>query len=322
MSKSSNGPASPSTGGSITQAFVLGAGLGTRLRPLTAARPKPLIPLGGRPLITHAFDHLLAAGVRRFVVNTHHLAPAYAVAFPQGEYRGAPIAFRHEPELLDTGGGIANIANLLEDAPFLVYNGDVLATLPLEPAIAHHLATEAEATLILRSHGGPLHLRFVAEGSGPAGHITDIRNRLGHGEGTHLFTGIYLLSPRFLRRLPPGESSVIAAFLQMIAEGTPPAAIVLDEGGWWDLGTRDQYLAAHRRLQGSAPLVDPTASVHPTARLSGATWVGPGCTIGPGAEVRDSLLWNDARLGENSLVERCILTDGQTVSGTHRDTDF
>src|SRR5438876_9273035 len=86
---------------SITQAFVLGAGLGTRLRPLTDHCPKPLILVANRPLLTYAFDHLLGAGVERFVVNTHWRADLFSRVFPEPLYRGAPVVFREEtPEVL------------------------------------------------------------------------------------------------------------------------------------------------------------------------------------------------------------------------------
>ncbi|HYF36671.1 MAG TPA: sugar phosphate nucleotidyltransferase, partial [Prosthecobacter sp.] len=111
----------------MRKAFVLGAGLGERLRPLTDQLPKPLIPVFHRPLITYAFDHLIAAGVEELVVNTHHLPEAYAHEFPNRRYRGLPIHFRHEaPVRLETAGGIANVQDLLGDEPFIVYNGDIL----------------------------------------------------------------------------------------------------------------------------------------------------------------------------------------------------
>ena len=85
----------------IKKAFVLAAGLGTRLRPLTDQLPKPLIPVGHKPLITFAFDHLIAdAGIEEFIVNTHHLPEAFPAAFPEGIYRSRPVTFRREPVLL------------------------------------------------------------------------------------------------------------------------------------------------------------------------------------------------------------------------------
>src|SRR5260221_425111 len=122
----------------MNKAFVLGAGLGTRLRPLTDQLPKPLIPVFHKPLICYAFDHLLASGVREFIVNTHHLPEKYADAFPDSIYKGTPVTFRHEPVLLETAGGIANIADLVRDESFLVYNGDILTDLPLAPLINEH----------------------------------------------------------------------------------------------------------------------------------------------------------------------------------------
>ena len=117
----------------LKTAFILGAGLGKRLRPLTEGCPKPLLPLGGRPIITYAMDHLLSVGVDRFIVNTHHCSEAYREKFPDATWRGRSIIFRHEPMLLDTGGGLKNIEDLLAgDEAILCYNGDVIARFPLE----------------------------------------------------------------------------------------------------------------------------------------------------------------------------------------------
>ena len=117
----------------IRTAFVLGAGLGTRLKSLTARRPKPLIPVANRPLITCAFDHLLGVGVERLVVNMHWRSEAYARAFPGPTYRDASLTFRDEqPEVLETAGGIWNVRDLLGDGTFFVYNGDILSDLPLD----------------------------------------------------------------------------------------------------------------------------------------------------------------------------------------------
>jgi mannose-1-phosphate guanylyltransferase len=305
---------------SITQAFVLGAGLGTRLKGLTLRRPKPLIPVAGRPLISRAFDHLLGVGVRRLVVNTHHCAPAYGRYF-SANYREASLEFRHEPDLLETGGGIKNVEDLLGEAPLLVYNGDILSTMPLEPLIERHLETGHEVTLGLRSQGGPLQ---VAIDPG-AGRVLDIGNRLGRAAGTHLFTGVYAVSPAFFRRLRLEKVSVIAAFLAMLKEGAPLGAVVIDEGLWWDLGTREQILAVHHDLRAADPSanwVHPEAQVDPSARLTGATYVGAGSKIGAGAQLHDCVLWEGTHIAPQTCLTRCIVTDNQTACGTHTDTDF
>lgn len=305
----------------VTWAFVLGAGLGTRLKRLTESRPKPLVPVAGKPLITHAFDRLIAAGVERIVVNTHHRAEVYARFFPEDVYGATPLHFRHEPVLLETGGGIKNVEDLLGDEPFIVYNGDILSTLPLQPAIERHFAAGNEVTLALRSGGGPLQIAFDPD----TGRVLDIGNRLGRAAGTHLFTGIYVVSPAFFRRLPPAKLSVVATFLEMIQAGVAPGAIVVDAGDWWDLGTREQYLEVHRALRAadpSATWIDPSARIGDGVQITGATFVGPGAEVGNGARLHDSVLWDGTRIAKDSVLHRCIVTDGQSAGGTLHDADF
>ena len=120
-------------------AFILGAGLGTRLLPLTERCPKPLLEIGGRPIITYAMNHLLKVGVDRFIVNTHHLPEVFSEKFPDKQWRGVPILFRHEPVLLDTAGGLKNIEDLVdEDEAIICYNGDVITDLPLQRLLEAH----------------------------------------------------------------------------------------------------------------------------------------------------------------------------------------
>ena len=119
--------------GRIGTAFVLGAGLGTRLRPLTLVRPKPLIPIFGKPLITFALDHLCAVGVESFVINTHHLAGQIRASL-RGTIAmaAAGVKLVHEPDLLETGGGIKNAEPWIGKEPFIVYSGDILTDIDLE----------------------------------------------------------------------------------------------------------------------------------------------------------------------------------------------
>jgi aminoglycoside/choline kinase family phosphotransferase len=235
----------------IRTAFILGAGLGTRLRPLTENCPKPLLPVGGRPLITFAMDHCLSIGVERFIVNTHHCAGAYDGAFPERRRRGVPILFRHEPVLLDTAGGIKNIEDLLakDNGTILVYNGDILSDLPLERLLAAHAAGGREVTLALRSDGPLRNVCLDAKGE-----ICDFRDLLGNpGVRRCLFTGIYMVEKRFLRRLTPGKiESVIPVFVEMIREAPGSvASVVIDEGSWEDVGD----IPAYERIKTGGPML-------------------------------------------------------------------
>ncbi|MBM4270763.1 MAG: nucleotidyltransferase family protein [Deltaproteobacteria bacterium] len=224
----------------IKTAFVLGAGLGMRLRPLTDTCPKPLLPVNGRPIITYVMDHLITAGIERFIVNTHHCAEAYHRVFPDRQWRTIPIIFRHEPVLLDTAGGIKNIEDLLENDPvLLVYNGDIITDLPLQRLFDTHREKQKEATLALRSKGSPLNVNINNRGE-----VCDLRQILGDpGVMSCLFTGIYVVEKRFLSRLKPGhKESVINVFIEMIREKPGSVSgVIIDEGQWHDIGSTEEY---------------------------------------------------------------------------------
>jgi NDP-sugar pyrophosphorylase family protein/tRNA A-37 threonylcarbamoyl transferase component Bud32 len=224
----------------IKTAFILGAGLGTRLRPLTDACPKPLLRVGGRPIITYAMNHLISVGVERFIVNTHHCAEAYHLAFPNNEWQGIPIIFRHEPTLLDTAGGLKNIEDILEqDTALFVYNGDIISDIPLNFLIETHKARKKEVTLALRSCGAPLNVNI-----NDLGDVCDLRHTLGNcGSRSCLFTGIYILEKTFLTRLKKGcVRSIVPLFVDMIRkEPGSIAGVLLDEGKWHDIGSINEY---------------------------------------------------------------------------------
>ena len=315
----------------MTKAFVLGAGLGTRLKPLTDQLPKPLIPVFGRPLISYAFEHLARSGVSEFIVNTHHLAEEYDRHYPDGTYRSAPIAFRNEPVLLETGGGIDNVADLLAGSPFYVYNGDILTDLPLSPLRQAHADSGHLVTLALRSKGPALHLHLQADGS-----VTDIRDMLGTGgKGTHQFTGIYACDPAFLAMLRHGEKhSVIPIFLELIKAGRLGGAVI-DEGHWWDLGTRDAYLDAHAAIAGSAfpsYLGDAAATwqnsalagaeVAPSATFDAASSIGKGAKVGDGAVLENSIVWSGGSVAPGAHLKRCIVRSDQIAEGALEGQDL
>ncbi len=316
---SSATPASGSPPLPPTHAFVLGAGLGTRLRPLTEALPKPLIPLWHRPLITYAFDHLRTqAGVSQFIVNTHWHPEAYAAAFPDGSWQGVPITFRHEPVLLETAGGLANIADLLpRDRSFWVYNGDILATLPLAPALERHLASDDVATLILRRRGAERVVTFDET----TGRVRDVRNLLGTDlPPTHQFTGLYLCRPEFLEFLTPGKiESTRQTFLDIINAHGRLGGVVVDEGEWLDLGDRASYLAAHRRLAEEASFAA-TPSRDPRHR--GVCALAAEADIAPDAGLEDCVVWSGGRVAAGAKLTRCIVRTGHTASGIATDRDF
>ncbi|MEM9281467.1 MAG: sugar phosphate nucleotidyltransferase [Verrucomicrobiota bacterium] len=316
---------------SIRQAFVLGAGLGTRLRPLTETLPKPLIPTWNRPLITFAFDHLIRElGVERFLVNTHHCPEAYGGAFASGVYKQHSIELRHEPVLLDTAGGIDNVRDWLpEDETFVVYNGDILTDLPLEAAIEAHERAGNIATLILRSDGDELRVGFDQS----SGRVVDLRGQLRPDwSERYQFTGIYLLSPAFLKFIRKGKiESVVLSFLSAIRAGERVGGVVIDTGVWTDLGEREAYLDSLTlrnqgfpayRTENRLRRVADSADIDETAKVDSLSVIGPGVRVGKGAKVSQSVLWSGAVIEEGTVLDRVIVREEKVVSGSHVGVDI
>ncbi|WP_193210859.1 sugar phosphate nucleotidyltransferase [Luteolibacter marinus] len=301
----------------ICKAFLPGAGLGTRLRPLTDLRPKPLVPLFHLPLIEWAMESCRAAGITAFAINKHHLPECWVtgdgaweidgdglpggngLASRQCTWNGLPLHLFPEPELLETGGGVKNIEAWIGGDSVLVHNGDIFSTLPLDRLIAAHAASDCPVTLALRSDGEARHIALEGD------RAVDIRNMLGRAEGSHQFTGIYCFDAELLDLIPAGQKiSVIPAFLELARQGRL-GAIVLDDGDWRDLGDPVAYLAAHRELD-LAPKIHPAAIIDPTAIIE-ASVIGPGAEVGAGAVVKDSVVWPGGKVGAGEqLVSRIV----------------
>lgn len=313
---------------STPAAFILAAGLGTRLAPLTDSLPKPLVPVFHKPLLTFALDSVMAAGFGGISFNTHHLPGAFAAEFGfEPAYRGRKLRGFHEPLLLDTGGGIRNARPGLGEGTFLVYNGDILADMPLKELLERHRGSGAIATLLLRPGGGKANVLFDPA----AGEIRDLRGELGDAEGTPVvYSGIALFEPGIFEWIPSeGPYSVIDALIAAMRAGNKVAGMLVKEGLWIDLGTPASYLEAHRLLAvGSPPsylaesgwpvAVHPEATVFPGAVFEGVVSVAPGAVIGKNARIKDSVIWPGAIIGADAVIEDCVVSGRVPVGGRHR----
>ncbi|SFP62752.1 nucleotidyltransferase family protein [Sphingomonas rubra] len=229
----------PEPGGQVPRtAMVMAAGLGKRMRPLTATRPKPMVEVAGKPLIDHVFARLSAAGIERAVVNVHYLADSL-VAHLGTRFDGVEVVVSDErARLMETGGGLVQARHLLGDEPVLVVNSDNLwidGPVDTVKLLASRWDDAAMDALLLvvplaRAHNfrgsGDFHV-------GPDGHITKRRR-----EGTvapFAYTGVQILHPRLIADWPAGPFSTNLFWDRAIAAGRAFAQV--HQGLWFDVGT-------------------------------------------------------------------------------------
>ena len=331
--------------------MILCAGLGTRLRPLTDTVPKPAVPVAGLPLVRWSLALLAGAGLRRTVVNVHHLAEVMATAAVEaGRAVGVEVAVSREPVIAGTGGALREARALLGGASeIVVVNGDVLFDADLPAALAVHRASGALATLLLLPM--PAGASFATVDLDAAGAVRRIAGR-GAGPDVALatwhFSGVHVLSPALLDHVPAEPFAVDVnrqVYPPLFASGAVRGLVV--SGYWNDLGTPARYLEASADLlAGRVPLArfrgaDPWpgcelspgaepsrricaargARIDPAARLHGPVIVGEGAEIGCGAEVGPGVeIGAGARVGAGAFVRRAIVWPGTEIGpGEHVD---
>ncbi len=283
------------------QAILLAAGYGTRLRPYTHIRPKPLFPVANRPLLDRLLDQLHAAFAAPVLVNCHHLADQIEAAL------GArpEVLVQREAEILGTGGSLRLAIDRLDNDPVLVINGDLFHDIDLERVYHHHLRSGFDVTMAL--HDCP---RFntvrVADG-----------RVLGfdEGDGERLaFTGIHVIDPDAIERIPrQGFFHIIDLYRELAAAGRIGCCRV-DGNLWRDIGTPADYLDLHRELLAERGwLIDPTARVAADAVLEGWGCIGAGARVGAGVQLRDSVVWDSAAVVDNTVCTGRILTGDPAV---------
>lgn len=220
------------------KAMILAAGRGERMRPLTDHAPKPLLKVGGKPLIVWHIEALAEAGFKEIVINHAHLGQQIEAALQDGRQWGLHIQYSPEKIALETAGGIANALPLLGDAPFLVVNGDVFTdvdflTLRLEkPNLAH----------LVMVNNPPQH---------PAGDFA-LRDGKLQADGAEKFTfsGVGIYQPELFAGIVRGEAAKLAPLLKIaMAQGLVSGTH--HQGEWHDIGTPERLQALDSQLLNS-----------------------------------------------------------------------
>lgn len=283
------------------KAMILAAGFGTRLRPYSLIRPKPLFPVLDRPLLLHLIEQLQGAGFGPLLVNAHHLKEQIIALLEDRQ----GVTVQQEPMELGTGGGLRMAHPFFGREPVLVTNGDIFHTIDLTRVAAEHEASGAAATLVL--HDCPRFNKVAVDENGL------IRSFGGRGPGRKLaFTGIHVVDPALLEVIPSGSFyNIIDCYRYWIERGAPIRALVVSDIFWSDMGTPADYLRLHETLlkDGVPPGRSP---FH----------VGKEVTIPEDCQLVDwAAIGSRAAIGRDCRLERVVVWDGALVADGTREKD-
>jgi len=308
------------------RAVVLVGGEGTRLRPLTYAVPKQMLPVAEVPLIERVLAHLVSHGVTDVVLSLGYRPDAFIDAYPDGRCAGATLAYAVEEQPLDTAGAIrfAAVQAGIDDS-FLVFNGDVLSDLDLTALVQFHRARGAEGTIALTPVADPSPFGVVP--TAPDGRVLAFIEKPAPGTApTNLINaGAYVLETSVLDRIAPeGRVNVERVTFPAMVEARTLFALPTD-GYWVDVGTPERYLQATADLltgrragppvRGARPVGEGSWAVG-TARNEGSaaqSLLGEGAVVAAGAMVGTSVVGCGAMVGEGAVVERAVLLEGACV---------
>jgi len=319
------------------KAIIMAGGEGSRLRPLTCDRPKPMVPVANQPIMAYAIEHLKKHGIINVGVTLQYLPQAVQDYFGNGKNFGVNLAYYIEDTPLGTAGSVKNAEAFLDET-FIVISGDALTDLNLSRAIAFHKQEGSLATLVLTTVENPLEYGVVI--TDKKGNIRRFLEKPSWGEvfSDRANTGIYILEPEVLAWIPPGRMFDFAKdlFPALLAKGMPLFGCVLD-GYWCDIGNLQQYRQSHYDLlEGKVKVHMPDMGVnnihcgqgveiHPSATLEGPLLLGDYCVIGQnavvspysvigdrtvveeGASIKRAILWENVAVGRNAALRGCIV---------------
>jgi mannose-1-phosphate guanylyltransferase/phosphomannomutase len=303
------------------QAVVMAGGEGSRLRPLTINRPKPMVSIVNKPCLGHIFDLLKAHGITNAFVTLQYLATQIQDSFGDGGSVGMRLRYSVEETPLGTGGSVRQIGDALNDT-FIVISGDALTDIDLSKVIAFHKERKAAVTLTLYHVPNPLEYGVVI--TNDDGRITKFLEKPSWGEvfSDTINTGIYVIEPRVMERYKVGEAFDFSKdlFPRLLADGEPLYGYIAS-GYWTDVGSIPEYARANADvLQGKVKagelgrevlpgvFASGEVDIHPTARLVGPIYLGTGVKIGPAAEITGPTVLRDyVSVDVGAIVDRSIV---------------
>ena len=314
------------------QAVILVGGQGTRLRPLTETRPKPMMPLVDRPFVEHQVDQLKRHGITDIVFSCGYRPDAIEAYFGDGQAFGVTMRYVVDPVPLGTAGAVANAIGLLEHDEVLVLNGDILSDLDLDEVVRGHREVGARATIALTPVEDPSAYGLVR--LNPDRSVKEFlekpsRDQLLPDEPFLINAGTYVLGRDVVASIPGGRScSIEREIFPAVAEAGGLYGHPSDDY-WRDIGTPASYLDAHHDvLAGRVRTNSPTGAFHAgegctiaaAAEVTGGSSLGVDCSVADGARVIGAVVGAGCRVDAGAVLSGCVLGAGVVVgAGAHID---
>jgi mannose-1-phosphate guanylyltransferase len=326
------------------KAVLLVGGLGTRLRPLTNDRPKSIVPVLNRPVLEHTIAYLKQHGIVDIIITLNYLPEVIEDYFGDGSNFGVNLAYFMEKEPRGTAGAVKNAESYLDSA-FFVLNGDIFTDLNLMEMYAFHRKRKAQATIALSYVKDPS--AFGVVDTEPDGLVKRFIEKPPPGTTTSnwINAGTYILEPEVLAEIPPGVHHMFerGLFPHLVNTGKPVYGYPY-KGYWMDMGTPAQYFNINMDFLNSK-ISDTLAkknenkpeynkkhvTIHASGSITGHVVIGDGgeigqgvkiigpavigkdCRLNDGAVVENSVLWDGVTVGENSHINRCIISSGTVI---------
>ena len=312
----------------MIKAFVLAAGAGTRLRPLTYETPKPMVPVVNRPVVHHVLDNLLRHGVKEVMLNLHAHADQVRGYCGDGSRWSLKVQYSHEKTLLGTAGAIKKAESFLKDDTFFVMSGDGISDIDLSAMLLFHRKRKSMATMAIKAIDS--RFEYGVTMTEPSGRIKGFLEKPSWGDvfSNKVNTGIYIFEPEVFKYIPKGQVYDFGHQLwPKLLKARKPIYAYETKSYWTDVGNLTEYRRSQiDTLEGRNKLsipgreiskgvwVEEAARISPKAVLKAPCVIGKGCVIEDGAVIGACTVVGDrATIGKGAKLSHCILWDNVTV---------
>ena len=318
------------------KAVILAGGFATRLRPLSCTRPKTLFPIVNKPLLQWIFERLARDGVNEAVLAVNQLTEFY-IKQHRIPRSGITVRYSHDPpkKPLGTAGPVKHAERLLGHEPFLVLNGDIFADISYKELMDVHVKTGAAATLSLCKVEDPS--RYGVAEMAKNGQIKRFTEKPPKGtEPSNLINaGVYVLNPEVLQLIPEGRTVSMEReiFPKLATDGKLYGHIV--HGLWMDIGKPEEYLQTNRilldtisvkrkrkdtsRFESKNPVaLDEGVSIGDESVIGPYAVLGKNVTIGKKAQITDSVVFPETRIGDSAWINGAIIGEGAVIGDNVR----